>query len=367
MRRVRYSVCMNKTYSWLGYVTAAILPVLCTLIGFAMVPRFDIVNVAMIYLLAVVVVALLFSRGAAIVASVLCVGMFDFLFVPPQGRFTVHDIQYLLTFAIMLTVGLVISSLMESRRRQAHHRSQLQLLADTERIRSALLASISHDLRTPLAVMTGAASTLVESAARMSSDERNALASSIYTQARGMSDQVSKILQMTRLEAGGIKIAFDWAALSEIVGSALARLDERLAHHRVVVDIPKDLPLARVDAALIEQVLINLLENAARHTPPGTLVQIRAQRLDDELVVTVEDFGPGIPDYDLGHIFEKFHRRSPETGGMGLGLAICRAIVQLHKGRVWADSLPDGGTAFRFALPLEEAPQLPPEERALTT
>jgi two-component system sensor histidine kinase KdpD len=362
MRSLRYSNRMNESYRWIGYVCAIVVSVMCTLMGFAMVPRFDIVNIAMVYLLAVVLIALFFSRGAAILSAVLCVAAFDFTFVPPQGAFTVHDIQYLLTFAIMLIVALVISFLMESRRRHDQQRAALELQADTERVRATLLASISHDLRTPLAVMTGASSSLVESGDNMSSAERSALAQSIYGQARDMAEQVSKILQMTRLEAGSITADFDWASISEIVGSALARLSDRLAQHRVVVDMPKDLPLVRIDAALIEQALVNLLENAARHTPPGTMVQIRAQKMDDELVVTVEDFGPGIDERDLGRLFAKFEHGSANKSGVGLGLAICRAILQLHKGRVWADNLPDGGIAFRFSLPLQDAPHLPEME-----
>jgi two-component system sensor histidine kinase KdpD len=355
---------MKSHQLWVGYTCAIGASAMGTLIGLAMVPRFDIVNIAMVYLLAVVVSALCFSRGAAILNAVLCVAVFDFTFVPPQGTFTVNDVQYLLTFAIMLTVALVISVLMESRRRHDRQRAALERQADTERIRSTLLASISHDLRTPLAVMTGASSSLAESGDKMDSGERMALAQSIYGQARDMAEQVSKILQMTRLEAGGIEVDFDWASVAEIVGSVLARLSERLARHRVVVDLPNDLPLVRVDAALIEQALVNLLENAARHTPPGTLVQVRAQRMDRELVVTVEDFGPGVDARDLDRLFAKFEHGRADSGGVGLGLAICRAILHLHKGRVWADNLPDGGIAFRFTLPLEDAPRMPDAEPA---
>lgn len=353
---------MRASYRWAGYACAIGAAAICTAIGHAMVPRFDIVNIAMVYLLAVVAIALCFDRAAAILSAALCVAAFDFTFVPPQGTFTVNDVQYLLTFAIMLVVALVISLLTENRRRQDRQRAELELQADSERLRSTLLASISHDLRTPLAVMTGASSSLAESAEKMSSADRAALAQSIYRQALDMSERVSKILQMTRLEAGGIPMEFDWASIAEIVGSVMARLSERLARHRVVVDIPGDLPLVRIDAALIEQALANLLENAARHTPPGTMVQIRAQRMDRELVVTVEDFGPGISARDLDRLFAKFERGKSDSGGVGLGLAICRAILRLHKGRVWADELPDGGVAFRFALPLADAPDMPAAE-----
>jgi two-component system sensor histidine kinase KdpD len=362
-RALRYSGRMDMARPWIGYASAAGAALLCTLLGLAMAPRFDVVNIAMVYLLAVVVIALRFSRGAAILSSVLCVAAFDFMFVPPQGTFTVDDVQYLLTFAIMLAVALVISGLMARGRRQAEARAALALEAETERIRSTLLASISHDLRTPLAVMTGASSSLAEGGERLSPQERIALAQSIYGQARDMAEQVAKVLQMTRLETGGIALERDWAAIPEIAGSVLARLSERLAGHRLMVDLPADLPLVRVDATLIDQALANLVENAARHTPAGTVVQVRGQHRGNELVVSVEDFGIGIDDHDIERVFDKFHRGASAGagGGVGLGLAICRAIVRLHQGKAWAERIPGGGTAFRFTLPVEEAPRPPAE------
>jgi two-component system sensor histidine kinase KdpD len=352
-----------RTVGWTGYAWALGAIAACTLAGLAMRSRFDLVNVAMVYLLAVVIVALACSRGPAIVATVLAVAIFDWLFVPPQGAFTVQDTQYVLTFVIMLAVGLIISRLKRNLRTHADEQAKLEAAAQTERVRSTLLASISHDLRTPLAVMTGASSTLAERGERLSAGEREALARSIYEQAREMSERVAKLLQMTRLEAGGIALERDWASLAEIAAAVLSRLRERLAGHRVVLELPEDLPLLRVDAALIDQVLSNLLENAARYTPPATVVRLRARREAHELVVSVEDFGPGLPAGDIERVFAKFEHGSPEAkaGGMGLGLAICRAIVGLHGGRIWAEKLPLGGSAFRFTVPLDKPPALPSE------
>jgi two-component system, OmpR family, sensor histidine kinase KdpD len=170
-------------------------------------------------------------------------------------------------------------------------------------------------------------------------------------------------LQMTRLEAGAITIERDWVALSEIAGSVLTRLSERLEAHRVIVELPDDLPLVRVDATLIEQALGNLLENCAKHTPAGTIVRLFARREATAIVVTVEDYSGGLSDRDLERVFAKFQRGSVEGGGtdIGLGLAICRAIVRLHGGRAWAERVPAGGTAFRFTLPFEEPPAVPAE------
>jgi len=328
-----------------------------------MSPRFDLVNIAMVYLLAVVIVALRFPHGPAIVASLLGVAAFDFLFVPPRGTLSVDDIQYALTFAIMLAVAVIISRLVETVRRHADEQASLEIRAETERIRSTLLASISHDLRTPLAVMAGASSSLATSGERLSAPERRALAESVFNQSRELSEHLAKILQMTRLEVGALVVERDWSALSEIVGSALALHTERLAQHRVIVEVPTDLPLVRVDATLIEQALGNLLENCAKHTPPGTVVRIRAQSRDSDLLVTVEDYSGGLSEKDLERVFAKFHRGSVESGGtdIDLGLAICRAIVRLHGGQAWADRVPAGGTAFRFTLPLEQVPIVPTE------
>jgi two-component system sensor histidine kinase KdpD len=354
---------VNTQRGWTGYAWAAGACAVCTLAGLAMQPRFDLVNIAMVYLLAVVVIALRCSRGAAIAAAALCVAAFDVIFVPPQGAFTVDDAQYLLTFAIMLAVGLIISGLVEDVRRQAHAQAALEVHAETERIRGTLLASISHDLRTPLAVLTGASSALAERGERMSAEERTALAQSLFRQARDMSELVTKILQMTRLQSGTIELTREWAALSEIAEAVIGRLGERLAAHRLIVELPPDLPLIRVDAALIEQALGNLLENAARHTPAGTVVRLRAQRVGANLEVSVEDYGPGLAEKDLERVFAKFNHAGAETpaGGIGLGLAICRAIILLHGGRAWAEQMAGGFTAFRFSLPLEPAPAAPIE------
>jgi two-component system sensor histidine kinase KdpD len=343
---------------WTAYVWAVGATAASTLAGFAMRGRFDLVNIAMVYLLAVVLVALRHARGPAILTSILCITAFDVLFVPPQGTFTVDDLQYVFTFAIMLTVGLVISYLVADLRRQAREQAALEIAAETERIRSALLASISHDLRTPLAVMSGASSTLVEAADKLSAQERRALASSIFEQSRDMAERVTKVLQMTRLETGAIQIDRDWTSIREIASSALARMSERLASHRLIVELPDDLPLVKVDAALVEQALGNLLENAAKHTPAGTVVRLNAKQRANDLVVSVVDYSGGPSEVDVERIFQKFAHGPLETttGGVGLGLAICRAIVRLHGGDAWAERVASGGMAFRFSLPIEQAP-----------
>jgi two-component system, OmpR family, sensor histidine kinase KdpD len=234
--------------------------------------------------------------------------------------------------------------------------------AETEGLRNALLASISHDLRTPLAVISGASSSLVEKGASLTQENRTALARSIFQQSQQMAELVANVLQMTRLEGGTIALERDWHALGELAGSVLARLRERLTAHPVEVELGPDVPLVRVDATLIEQVLANLLENAAKYTPPGTRVTLRAEHRGSDVVVSVEDEGPGLPPGDPELLFAKFQRGQIEgaVGGVGLGLAICRAIVHLHGGRIWAERRPRGAV-FVFTLPLEAVPAVPAE------
>lgn len=337
---------------WPGYAWALAATAACTALGAALGARVEPVNVAMLYLLPVVAIALRFTRGAAVAASVLGVAAFDFFFVPPRFTFAVADVQYLITFAIMLVVALVISTLVAIVRQ-----------AETEYVRSTLLASISHDLRTPLAVIAGAASSLAERGERMEPQERAALARGIYGHAQEMAELMSNVLQMTSLEHGRVEPRRDWVALAEVVGSALERTRERLGDRPVEILLPQDLPLLRADPLLLEQVLGNLLENAAKHTPAGTRIRIRAQPRDTELLVSVEDEGPGLPPGAAEFLFAKFERGEHEgvVSGVGLGLAICRAIVRLHGGRIWGERLAAGGSAFRLTLPMQAPPSVPAE------
>jgi two-component system sensor histidine kinase KdpD len=496
---------------WPGYLWGVVATGACTTLGLVTSPLFELVNVAMIYLLAVVLIAARYGRGPAVATSVFAVAAFDFFFVPPQLTFAVSDMQYLVTFAIMLLVALLISDLTARVRLQANvagHRErrtallyamsrelaatrgaeamarvavrhvgevfdsqvvvllpgadgrlahpngeataaslrgadlavaqwvqdhgetaglgtdtlpsaaalylplagsqavlgvlgvlpanprrvllpeQFHLLetfaaqvalaleraqlgeraqrasidAETEGLRNALLASISHDLRTPLAVISGASSTLAEKDGSLAPEARVGLARSIFEQSQQMAGLVANVLQMTGLEGGAIALERDWHSLGEIAGSVLGRLRERLSAHPVAVELPAELPLVRVDATLIEQVLANLLENAAKYTPPGTALRLRAERGERELTVSVEDEGPGLPPGDPERLFDKFQRGATESaiGGVGLGLAICRAVVALHGGRIWAERR-QRGAAFRFTLPVEAAPQAPVE------
>lgn len=232
-----------------------------------------------------------------------------------------------------------------------------RVAAETESLRNTLLASISHDLRTPLSVIAGASSTLAERGRELSEDARASLARSIEAKARDMADVVSNVLDLMRFESGQIVLRRDWETLDDLVGSALARVEDRLREHPVHIDIPADLPPAHVDANLVVQALVNLLDNAAKYTPSQTALHIIARSEDDRLLVTVDDEGPGLPAAQRNRLFDKFQRGQGEGTivGAGLGLAICRVIIEAHGGVIEAGDRPGGGARFQFTLPLKES------------
>jgi two-component system sensor histidine kinase KdpD len=484
----------------LRYVWAAIACVGVTLISMPLAAHFDRSNIVAIFILAIVLVGVRLGRGPAALAAVLSVCSFDFFFVPPRFSFAVSDVQYLLTFCIMLAVGLITGQLTAGLRFQArvashreeragslyefardlsgavqveqvvkisddsiertfrakaalllpdasgrlqatdaglaveigtaqwafdrgqpagfgtdtlpgsevlyiplraptkargvlavkaHNRRLLRIpeqrqLLDTfaaliaialervhyvgvaqdallkmesERLRNSLLAALSHDLRTPLTVLVGLAESLALTAPKLS-DVQQETAEAIQDEARRMSTMVGNLLDMARIESGEVKLNLQWQPLEEVVGAALEAARAMLQRHIVVVQLPRDLPLVKFDAVLIERVLVNLLENVSKYTPSGSTVTLSAQVIGDELSVSIADNGPGLPVGREEAVFQKFTRgeRESSTPGVGLGLSICRAIVESHQGKITASSRPGGGAIFTFTLPLGTPP-----------
>lgn len=253
------------------------------------------------------------------------------------------------------------AALVFERTRLAEGHDQARVEVESERLRTALLSSLSHDLRTPLGSIEGAASSLLEDSSAPPGTIRREMAETILEESRRMNRLVTNLLDMVRVETGALAVQKAWQPLEEALGVALLRLEERLSHHQVQTCLPPDLPLVPIDELLIEQVFINLLENAAKHTAPGTPITISAWAGDGAVVVEVADAGAGIPSGEEEMIFRKFHRAirtdwlSP-AGGSGLGLTICRGIITAHGGRIWLHRHAGPGAAFRFSLPLEGPP-----------
>lgn len=499
--------------AWQGYLWAAVACAAAAIIASVLFPYFELANIVMVFLLAVVFTALKVGRDPAVLAAFLSVGLFDFFFVPPRFSFAVSDVQFLLTFAVMLAVALVIGQLTAGLRYQARvaqqretrarslyelarelsgaiapeqiaelcerfvaesfraksalllmdlgerpqspvagggiapaaldlgiarwvhdqgqaagvgtdtlpaspilylplkapmrtrgvlavepavrrwllvpeHRRQLDILAtllaisverlhyvevardalvtmESERLRNSLLSALSHDLRTPLTALVGLADSLALAPCGQREHQAE-LAAAIREEALRMNRLVNNLLDMARLESGEVRPNLQWQAVEEVVGSALKASRSLLAGHRVSVSIPADAPLVQFDAVLIERVLCNLLENAAKHTPAGTAIRVTAAVQEDRMAIAITDDGPGLPPGMGERIFEKFTRGQEESAvpGVGLGLAICRAIVEAHGGTIRAES-PAGGARFVFTLPLGTPPEIDEAEPAV--
>lgn len=505
--------------SWtvaLNYLAAVGQALVATALATAVFDHLDHSDIILLYILGVVVVAVRFGRGPATLAAVLSVAAFDFFFTPPYFTFAVADGKYLLTFAVMLVVGLVISGLTERVRMQAeaarvrerrtaalyslsrefaqlrHERdiaasaarhigdsaggrvvvllpgadgelvpvpgTHAELVADAreqsvarwafehgpagrgtdtlpavaamyspltaagrtigvlglvpehagdledpqarallatycnqtalalqrvmlaqeadhaelraraEEMRSSLLSSVSHDLRTPLAAVTGAASTLLQQGDELPAATRRDLLQAIHEEAARLGRIVANLLDMTRLESGALVLRKEWTPIEEPIGTALGRLEAQLGERAIRVDVAPDLPLVQLDPILAEQLLVNLLENAAKYGGDGP-IEVRAADNAGAVVVEVADHGPGIPSGSEQRIFEKFYRASQggRAGGVGLGLAICRAIAMAHGGSITAANAPGGGAVFRATFPAGEAPPAVVEPTETTT
>lgn len=522
---VRKPVAGRSTGSWDGYLRTALVVGGCTLVGW-MFQMWGLAeaNIIMQYLLGAAFVAMRYGRGPALAAAVASVLLFDFFFVPPYLTFAVSDTEYLLTFFVMLTIGVLISTLaarlqtqvqaasirehrtaalyrltrslsqisgtdfllqlagrqlkdifrgevaiylreptgavaarfgveteiarhavnplvahwvaehaqaagagtdtlpnatalfvpLEGSQRtvgalgvrcdelivyrdpdqyrlletcagviaQALERDQIALEAheakmqtEAERLRNSLLSAVSHDLRTPLAAIAGASSTLVAEHESLPAATRRELAESIFAETDRLNRLVANLLDMTRLEGGAMTLNKEWQSLEEIIGVVLRRLSGRLAHHSVSTRLPTELPLVPCDDVLIQQVLMNLLENAVKYSAGGEAIDIAVHPGAREIVVEIADRGRGLAPGDEHRVFDKFYRATPDgrPGSVGLGLAICRGILDLHGGRIWAENRPGGGAVFRFALPLDRSklpiaePRSAPETQVATS
>jgi two-component system, OmpR family, sensor histidine kinase KdpD len=237
----------------------------------------------------------------------------------------------------------------------AERSRQTEIEVEAEHLRTALLSSLSHDMRTPLASIEGSASALLQESGPIEVAIRRELAATILQEAQRMSRLVANLLDMIRVETGALQVQKEWQLLSDVVGVALLRVEDRLSDHPVVSRLPSDLPLVPVDEILLEQVFVNLLENAAKHTPSGTPIEIGAEARPGEVVAFVADRGPGLPPGDADQVFRKFYRGGSGSG-IGLGLTICRGIITAHGGRIWAENRPGGGAVFRFTLPISGTP-----------
>jgi K+-sensing histidine kinase KdpD len=267
------------------------------------------------------------------------------------ARFQIHlpGLKDGAAMAVVLAAAATASVYAERLRRQVD-RSQKQ--AEVETLRNALLSGLSHDLRTPLSVLVAAGRALHEEA--LDPEERRDFSRVVFEESVRLNRLVSRLLELIRLESGRLISRPGLPAIDEVIGSSLYRLEKDLGGRSVRTHVPEEVPLTTFDPVLLEQVMINLVENVIRHTPPESPISISAWVADHDIVVEVADRGPGVPTGDEQMVFEKFYRADGKRrdGGMGLGLTLCRAIISAHEGRIWLENRPGGGAAVRFAIPI---------------
>jgi two-component system sensor histidine kinase KdpD len=243
--------------------------------------------------------------------------------------------------------------------------AQTTMLRESERLYTALLNSISHELRTPLATINGAASILLDGQARPNGRTERTLLRDIQSAAERLNRLVENLLDMSRLDAGRLHLKREWCDVGEVMAVAVKRLEHSLADHPLTITYAPDLPLVQMDFVLMEQVFVNLLDNACRYTPPGAPIRVEATFDGKFVQVTVTDSGPGIAPEDLGRVFDKFYRAAGAAGGgTGLGLSISRGLVEAHGGAITVENVPAGGARFCVRLPAETKPP-PVHEAAL--
>jgi K+-sensing histidine kinase KdpD len=340
----------------LDYVISVGVVALCTAISIPLRSTLAPPTFAMVYLLGVIVVSIRCRKPAAVLSAILSVTAFDYFCVPFHDSLFLEDSNYIVTLVAMLVVALVISTLTFKIRMQNAAAMKAELAIQTERARNSLLSSVSHDIRTPLASIYGSATSLLETEEGLTPSTRRELTESIAREASRLNHVVGNLLDMTRLDAGA-ELKRDWYPLEEIVGSALTRLETALRGRVVTANIPRELPLIYVDDVLLQQVFVNLLENAVNYSPCGAPIEISALHDGTRLLIFVRDKGPGIPAGDEERVFEKFYRgKTNGVRGGGLGLAICRAIIERHKGKIVACNGTGGGATITIELPLGGTP-----------
>lgn len=316
----------------------------------------------MINLVAVVAIAMKFGIGPSLTTAAASAIGFDFFFIPPRFAFAPEDLKSAITLIVMVAVAAVISGLGEQTRRQHGAAKKRELQMETERLRSSLLSAVSHDLRTPLAAILGAGTELLEEGRKLSESEHDGLVESIVEEAERLDELVTNLLDVARLDGGAVVVRKRAEPLDEVVEAALSRLQGRLGDRAVRSRIPEEIPMVPMEAVLVQHVLVNLLENALRHAPGDSPIEIEASATTGLVTVEVRDRGPGIGTDDADHLFDRFQRgtlANRRDGGMGLGLTICREIVRAHGGRISIENREGGGAVVRFVLPLDAEPGRP--------
>lgn len=333
-------------------------------------------NLALVLVLANAVTSLWLRPLASVLISSIAVGLFNWMFVPPRFTLTVELSEDALLLVTTLAVSTVISYLIELKRQAADRASAHQIQArlaeehvQSQQLRNTLLTSISHDYRTPLTTIMSSASAIADQAGRMPTERIGQLAAVILDEVQQLRRMTNNTMQLARLDSNKVDIPMNWESIEEIVGTVGVRARRNHPQRRIEIRLTEGLPLLRCDAVLMNQLLDNLIENSLRHSDDDKPLIIQAHRDGAELHLSVQDQGCGISDAWKVRVFDIFQRVEasdvPADGqtrrGIGIGLAVCRAIAEVHGGRLQITDTPGGGTTVNLTLPLSEQPEQPSE------
>ena len=381
---------LDKT--WSGYSLATLGTALLTGLLLPLRSHINSTTVGFAYLLVVVFVAILWGSKPALLASVLAMLCFNFFFLPPFHTFTIADPQNWVALTAFFITALAVGQLSARAKRRAEEAeagkveirrlydelreafdraSEAEAVKRSERLKTALLDAVTHDIRTPLTSIKASATLLLEDReeteelAKLSPQEQQAMLEVITHGADRLDRFVEGIVDLARIEAGDISLHRNWGSVDDIIDAALAQAEPLTRNHEINVVVAEELPVVRVDARAVTEVIYALLDNASKYAPPGSVITIEAHRAADDVIeISVEDQGPGIPMNLRERAFEKFYRiagngADGRTGGIGMGLAIAKGIVEAHGGRIWIENAKsDHGARIVFTVPVgdEESP-----------
>lgn len=318
-------------------------------------------NIMLLYQLGVLLIAIAAShRLYSIVSAISSVFLFNYFFVQPTFTLKAYEAGYPVTFVVMFLTAFISGSLAIQLKESAREREQAAVLIENERLRSAILRTISHDLRTPLTAISGNANNLLANEASFDAQTRRQLYTDIYEDSLWLIELVENLLSSTRLE-NGAALNFSAQLVEELIAEALAHIRPTEQQHSIEVAPMDELLLVRADPRLIVQVLTNLVNNAIQYTPPGSHIRLSAWREGAQVCLSVADDGPGVAPEAQEQLFRSFapgdRRRSDGRRGLGLGLSLCRAIIRSHGGEItFSENVPHGAV-FTFTLPAEEVEQ----------
>lgn len=310
--------------------------------------------VAFLLLVTLSFLALFFDILPVLIAALLSALIWNFFFIPPRFTFHIHtaeDFLLLIMYFIIAMVHAVLTYKIRQIQKEARKKEEK---ANTLKLYNTLLNSLSHELRTPIATIIGASDNLAMNAGRLTEENKSNLVSEISLASLRLNQQVENLLNMSRLESGFIQPKKDWCDVNELIYASIKRVEDHSYEHIINVQVKENLPLFKLDAGLMEQVLYNLINNAVIYTPAKTTIIIKADCTVYNCIIIVEDNGQGFPPEEREKVFEKFYRlKYSKTGGTGLGLSIAKGFVEAHNGTINLESNSTGGAKFTITIPTE--------------